>query len=220
MANYVYTRMGIKGSIENLNAFAEKAKEAHKSYYTNFDGKVVEATSQGVLKFWNFISPAPEAQGTYFAYSSVQPANYAEMTFEERVMNSMTFATDGWYDWNIRNWGCKWDASETDVQPIHQIGDTYGLDYSFETAWAIPEGALTAMVEQHPELEFNIWCEEEQGWGATFTGSEGVFTLTQEWDIPNSHADWVSLGDEERCSCNFDQDDRFSDCPNPEDVLA
>jgi hypothetical protein len=84
------------------------------------------------------------------------------------------------------------------------------------------------MVAQHPELDFDFSSEEEQGWGAEYTSSDGddvdengVLTksliMTREWDIPQSHQDYVDLDRE--CNCESEPDDEeywFDDCPRPE----
>jgi hypothetical protein len=74
------------------------------------------------------------------------------------------------------------------------------------------------MVEQHPKLSFTFHCEEEQGWGVEYEGTDGELTVTKEWDIPESHADWEAIDSEDRCVCYWD-DDRsnwYPDCPVPE----
>jgi len=89
------------------------------------------------------------------------------------------------------------------------------------------------MVRQHPELDFDFESEEEQGWGAAYTSSDGddvdengVLTksliLTREWDIPDSHQDYVDRGNEDGCNCQSDDDQEYwyEDCPRPEQNFA
>jgi hypothetical protein len=74
---------------------------------------------------------------------------------------------------------------------------------------------MTAMVEQHPELTFHFYCEEEQGWGGEFSASGGELSETRSWDIPASHADYVALDREDSCACGYDDEEEnwYDDCP-------
>ena len=74
------------------------------------------------------------------------------------------------------------------------------------------------MVEQHPDLSFSIRCEEEQGWGVEFDGTDGELSVTKEWDIPESHGDWDAIDNPDRCVCQWEDDitNWYSDCPRPE----
>jgi hypothetical protein len=72
------------------------------------------------------------------------------------------------------------------------------------------------MVEQFPTLNFKFYCEEEQGWGVEFVGEDGELSVSDEWDIPQSHADYVSRDNEDGCACaqGWDEEDWYDDCPN------
>jgi hypothetical protein len=131
----------------------------------------------------------------------------------------MKFSSDGWYDWNVREWGTKWDACDSDFDDNTE--ETHaGLYYSFNTAWSIPEQVYIAITKQHPELSFQFYAEEEQGWGAEYesrkTDGEPELALTKEWDIPDSHADYVERDRTCNCENDDDQDYWYDDCPRPE----
>ena len=62
-----------------------------------------------------------------------------------------------WYDWNIENWGTKWNAycqSHEDLgYGVHQI--------TFDTAWTAPFPVIAALREKYPEAYFaGHWVEE------------------------------------------------------------
>ena len=61
------------------------------------------------------------------------------------------------YDWQIKNWGTKWNAYETFVQ---QIDDT-NVQYGFDTAWSPPEAWLQVTALKFPKLRFTLKYEEE-----------------------------------------------------------
>jgi len=237
MPNWVYNSMSVSGSKEDLIAFRDKAS---KSYITKHKGKryqdaegnwkydadvEYEQENTAPLSFWNFIEP--ENKDAYFADAhGTKPEGYEAWSMEDKMAYDLKFTGDGWYDWNVRNWGTKWDASDAEITDSTE-DKAACLSYTFQTAWSIPEPVFTAMVRQHPELSFDFECEEEQGWGAEFTSSDGddvdengVLTksliMTREWDIPDSHADYVDRGRECWACDNGDEDDFYEDCPRPE----
>jgi len=230
MPNWVYNHLAVSGKKKDLLAFAEKARQPHESLWTTSEwtwdaeqGKRIETPESerkierkvetpDAISFWNFVRPTDEELPYYFGHK-VKPKDEDDpnATSEQKLAKAMTFGGSDAYDWNIRNWGTKWDAGSDELE--ESLADIVGtLTYRYETAWSIPEPLMTAMVEQHPELVFDFECEEEQGWGATFDGRNGKLSMTKEWDIPESHADWVALGREDSCVCGWG-DETFDDCP-------
>ena len=58
-------------------------------------------------------------------------------------------------DWNIANWGCKWNASETHIDESRCL-------IIFSTPWTCPYDWICASVNRYPELEFNLkWYDED-----------------------------------------------------------
>ena len=232
MPNWVYNTMDISGKKDDLLAFVAKAGLEHQTGFVedsqtwNEKTKSWDAIPEGervikeqfdkpnAISFWNFIRPTDEQLPYYFGQKSVpKPETNDESSILESVLD---FSGDDWYSWNIRNWGVKWDANNDHISygDPEKLKDTDSLGYQFETAWSIPEPVFRAMVEQHPELSFTFGCEEEQGWGAEFSGTNGKLSLIKEWDIPESHADWVALGREDSCMCGWGDDNTFPDCPS------
>lgn len=52
---------------------------------------------------------------------------------------------DNWYDWNLENWGSKWDLSIS-TGSYERDGDTISFD--FDTAWSPPIALYEYMVDQ------------------------------------------------------------------------
>ena len=64
-----------------------------------------------------------------------------------------------WYDWNISNWGTKWDINgsvEVDVEDEDQI------EINFNTAWGPPVEVCEKLRDMFPELGFS-WFYDEPG---------------------------------------------------------
>lgn len=227
MPNWVFNSMTVRGSKSDLVAFRDKAGKPPASGITE-DG-VLEYKSNDTdtagLSFWNFVEPKDKS--AYFGASEYKPEGYDKLSSDEQFAISMKHESDGWYDWNVRNWGTKWDACDVEFDD-NTDEKSASLNYNFQTAWSIPEVVFTAMIQQHPELSFGFSCEEEQGWGAEYTSSKdkdsedenGVrvksLVLEREWDIPDSHADYVDR-DRECWACdNGDPDELYADCPREE----
>ena len=211
MPNWVYNNLTITGDEKAIAEFKELASKPYNTYYEDYKtNQQVEKPHEGAIQFWNFIEP--ENKEVYFGASDYKPEGYNEMSAEEKMAISMQFKSDGWYDWNIRNWGTKWDASD----PNLGTDSPTQLQYSFSTAWSPAEGAYRAMVEKFPTLAFSFECEEEQGWGVEFAGENGELFVVREWDVPNSHADYKDRDNEDGCACaqGWDYEDWYDDCPD------
>ena len=133
MPNWVYNTLKISGDKYQVEAFAERAKQP--GLFT-IDGEAISD-----LSFCNFVRPDASIMDEYWG---TEPRAQA-MSHAERA------TSNHWYDWNIRNWGCKWDAS--DVQA--DITDVQAR-YDYNTAWSPAIEVFYAMVEQFHDLSFEL----------------------------------------------------------------
>ena len=226
MPNWVFTSMTVHGKEEDLRKFMDKAGKSYMTYHKgvwtekedgtkSYDSEAInESLHEAPISFMNFSTP--EDLDAYYGASDYKPEGYDSMSMEERMACAMKFSSDGWYDWNVRNWGTKWDACNPEITNDDPTSGAIG--YRFDTAWSPAEGAFQKMVEQHPELSFKFYNEEEQGWGVEFSGEDGELSVVKEWDIPDSHKDWEDLGQDCR-ACSWyedggDTDDLYDDCPD------
>jgi hypothetical protein len=228
MPNHVYTTLQVNGSPADVEAFIEKAAKPYTSYHKGkqveladgtfkYDADILwEREETDEIMFWNFIRPEDEVLDIYWGRAEEpKPEGYEEMSDTEKFAWKLKFSGNGWYDWNVRNWGTKWDAYDQDGDEEMEVyaSGAASKSYRFATAWGIPEEVFRAMTEQHPELEFYFYSEEEQGWGAEMEGKEGELTTTKTWDIPESHEDHLAL-DRDCWACEGDEeDDWYADCP-------
>lgn len=152
------------------------------------------------FSYWNFVTPPQEAldSGEYWATNGWVDGKESGKT------------QNNWYEFNVREWGTKWDTYDEHVESAPK-----SFFATFSSAWSPPTQVFEAIVEQHPDLEFDFSWEEEQGWGGEAIGAGGHYSETNSWDIPNSHADHVDLGRTDSCSCNHeeDEDEWYDDCP-------
>lgn len=223
MPNWVYTYLVITGAEKDLREFMEKAKTPYVTNYTGgfiekkdgtkeYDETLVrESVIEQPISFWNFKKPT-NLEAYFSSATGENPEGYETWTVEERLAYFLQHQSDGWYDWNIRNWGTKWEATDVELEEYLNYGY---IVYRFNTAWSPPEGAFQAMTEQHLNLHFRFECEEEQGWGVEYESFNGNLSLVREWDIPESHADYRDRDNIDGCICNWedDQSEWYDDCP-------
>jgi len=85
----------------------------------------------------------------------------------------------GGYTWEANHWGCKWGASEPELQCEE---DSF-LSYSFDTPWGPPMEFLKKVSEDWPTLSFEVEYEEPgMGFAGKTEFENGEITLEEEWE--------------------------------------
>jgi len=210
MPNWVFNGLTVEGSPDSVKKMMDQLNTPFVRVHDQWNVKTQQMEKQQVtypnpvFAFWNIIKPTDME-----AYDGPQPKND---NFEE----AMKFKSDHWYDWNVRNWGTKWDVavSSTETNPDTYMEDTVNGEnhvvyYNFETAWSRPMGALTKLSEQYPDLLFTLSYEEETGWGGECELLRGKVISESEYDNMCRNCDGTYL-DEDIVTC-----DDCSDWPCP-----
>lgn len=193
MPNWVGNSMVVTGSKDAIDTFitivgkpvVQKKPDHTEAAYT------VDEVTTSPLSFHNIIPVPNELRDEYYTRADGSaPAN-------------------NWYEWNVRNWGTKWDAVEPSIV---RFGDEE-IGVHFDTAWSPPEPVFATMIEMFPSLSFSITCMEEQGWGVEYESAGGRLAEVREWGIPESHADNAAI--DRTCVCEYEDDTDywFDDCP-------
>ena len=164
MPNWCYNTLLIEAEpqvIAKIKAQLSAPYERKTQDLPSFEWKT--ETVQKDLSFWNIIRPSDDRLGEY--YGTHGYANGGKQGDTEW----------NWYNWNIHNWGTKWDASESELVEESETS----LQYRFDTPWGVAEGALIALSKQYPDIQFDLEYEEETGWGGEveFTNGESVVVL-------------------------------------------
>ena len=126
-------------------------------------------------------------------------------TEEESIAFVVKYGYDNWYDWNVHNWGTKWDI-EAEFDEVSSNENM--MFFSFPSAWSPPTIAIQKLSEMFPVNFQIIYAEEGNGFAGYEIFSEGetmeTFSLTSEnsnkkdWqDFVREHFGWEPEEDEE-----------------------
>lgn len=202
MPNWVYNGLTIEGSPDSVKKLMEQMNTPFVRVHDNWNVKTQQMEKQQVtypnpiFAFWNIVKPT-----NLEAYDGPQPK-------VEDFAEAMKFKSDHWYDWNVRNWGTKWDVavSSTETYPNTTVEDTVNgenhvVHYNFETAWSRPMTALLNLSSQYPDLLFTLSYEEETGWGGECELLRGTVISESMYDNMCRNCDGTYL-DEDIISCD------------------
>jgi len=181
MPNWCFNTVTIKGDKEEIKRVREQLSKPFQM--PNRDWKTDEVTIENinpVFSFWNIVR-VPEDK--LDEYHSVHGFSNGEQTGNTEY---------NWYNWNIREWGTKWDVATEAF--IADEGDDYVV-YSFNTAWSPPAYALNALSAQYPTLEIMNEWEEEQGFGSTMLHKNGEESEFDGYDWKCGDCDYLYVGD-------------------------
>lgn len=102
---------------------------------------------------------------------------------------------ENWYDWNVKNWGSKWDANEFFVE----YEDDTEISLSFSTAWS----QITPIFDELVKRGFSVFAEfRDEGYmfvgeyedGDTIYFETKVCEDCQELDFPNEDCECEGEG--------------------------
>ena len=180
MPNWCYNSLTIEGNADDISAVKSQLNtpftRQHENY--NMQTKQMETKdytfSNPIFSFWNIIKPDNLEE-------------YAKQDdFSKPIEERLQFKGDNWYDWNVRNWGTKWDVAVGDEEQypeteLMEDGETV-LAYRFNTAWGAPLQAIETLSSQYPEIEFELSFEEETGWGGEYIFVDGNSTEIESYE--------------------------------------
>jgi len=195
MSNNVYNTMtitGLSGFITNFKFEMSKPrpydiKEEHTTRRPQDPLRLGYVSKP--FTFWNVIAPPEETFERYFSICGwTGGVNYGDDDDQN------------WYNWNMANWGTKWDAHDIRVVEDYELPDgkaEWIID--FNTANTIPSPVFQALAIKYPELTFNVKSIEEEGWGQSAIHTGGRLIDFKEWDIPKTHGEAQRVWGE--CPC-------------------
>ena len=193
MPNWTMNSVIVSAKTEaELTEFLDFCDQPHTSNHVDWKTgeHVVDENAKGV--FWNFVSPTDTE--AYFAQETRKPAPEGTDLLAE-ISKQFAEGMD-WYNWNVRNWGTKWDITlhRDEIGDFDQNndGDWY-FHWYFDTAWSPAEPAYHAIAKRFPNLEFAYEITEE----ANFFAGKLLFRngelLGEVWVDSPTHHDFMEL---------------------------
>lgn len=125
-----------------------------------------KATDEGALSFARALPTPDQTQFEGMSYSDTKDEpNY-------------------WYNWNVNNWGTKWDLDEeVHVEWKNNEDGTSMAFYTFDSAWAPPTDWLAYVAPLYPELNMKIeYREDGMGFAGILGFHHGEEVENQYWE--------------------------------------
>lgn len=198
MPNWVYNSLTITAdttSSEELRDLAKLVKQLSRKYTTTTSDFLTGKPDKTVTN---------EISEPFLLWNIVKPSGSDLQSYRKSLVESSS--SPFWYDWNINNWGTKWEVADVTFTEVNSSC----VKYTFTTAWETPVIALQSLSTQYPELDIELEWEEEQGFGAVYNMKNGGVIISKEWAIPSSHADMRERDRE--CYCETWDEQAFHDC--------
>jgi hypothetical protein len=206
--------VGFDGNAEMKEFLSLVGKEVPSGWVENDKGEQTELRYEdsGGFSFLAFVAPPADKIEEYFGKKGWENG--------EEVGNTEY----NWYNWNLSNWGCKWDCNDVCVYTEESESPSF-FQVQFQTPWSPPEQFLENLMNKFTSLDITLNWEEEQGFGAEWSASdpdengERSIVIEEQWDIPDSHADYTERDRECQCSWDNDPNDWYEDCPDRAEAL-
>jgi hypothetical protein len=185
MPNYVIHKVKISGSVETISKVKKQiinTKDENGNVFPFSFQSIIPRpvslnipASSGVLDGIDYIkgniSEKKKIEARYATYTDGKNHLKEHIRLAEIALDNIKkYGYKDWSDWNIDNWGTKWDAHDPYVETTD---DEIMLE--FTTAWSTPEPVFLKLAEQYPDLMINIdYADEDMGFNCgTYSYADG-----------------------------------------------
>jgi hypothetical protein len=120
----------------------------------------------------------------WFDFFLPTPSELNDVTSPNRDGNSaeqlrLKYGASDWYDWNVSNWGCKWNCSAQNVERY----DENTISFTFDSPWA-PPGTLYRRIADGEFGEYDVTADYlEEGMGFVGRFSDGFDDYYEYTDL-------------------------------------
>lgn len=207
MPNWTTNKLVITGNEQDIDSLIKQVRAPYQSPHD--ENPENDETIEGEFLLWNIIRPLNINAYLGKDKEEAEPMS-AQDIFSESGMASLfeKFNRDvetknDWYNWNIRNWGTKWEINDSWRNEVSATR----VEYEFQTAWSPPVDALDKLAEQYPRLAFTMRYIDE---GSFFCGESqwNNGERIAEIDLAINHDTMVEFwGKCYTCDVDFNGDD-------------
>ena len=199
MPNWSFNTIALQGSKESVHQFIKEGLKnsnlkSTKDISKDFDLLVEKAKTKesvelnkgaldglGEIVYNNTLTartflPMPD---TFLTHDTT---NYASKYPEVADAQKKKYGAVGWYDYNIKTLGTKWNFELENIT-LQDLGeDKYRITFTCQTAWSIPENWLITMSHVVPNLQIGISAVEESN-AYAFCGYVGSGSIIDYADV-------------------------------------
>ena len=183
MPNWASSKVTLIGDYDTVTEIKNRLATPYTTPWageTNWDNTTIPAEQvEGVFLLWNIVKP--DNLDTYLerdkkAFEQIVKADPDLVELDKADKTSKPFDTqealvqilqerktsDDWYNWNVRNWGTKWEITEK-ASVFYEMPTDTGLEicYRMESAWSPPAEALDHLARQYPDITINLSSIDE-----------------------------------------------------------
>ena len=180
--------MTIQGPKEQVDSIKNRLNKPYTKKHDNWNME----TQQMEVKTYKYSNPV-------FAFHNIYNHIEAGIADEEYIKQpdytlpieeAMKFKGNFWYDFNVREWGTKWDVAvsddnaypDTELLEHKSEGEDQWLVYRFNTAWSPPAPAMEKLSALVPNCVVTLEFEEETGWGGEYEFVNGQMTAESSYE--------------------------------------
>ena len=183
MPNWASSKVTLIGDYDTVTEIKNRLATPYTTPWAgepNWDNTTIPAEQvEGVFLLWNIVKP--DNLDTYLerdkkAFEQIVKADPDLVEIDKADKTSKPFDTkealvqilqerktsDDWYNWNVRNWGTKWEITEK-ASVFYEMPTDTGLEicYRMESAWSPPAEALDHLARQYPDITINLSSIDE-----------------------------------------------------------
>lgn len=166
MPNYCENEITVKGQKKDVVKFFGKCKGECFSFndFIPIPKTFLDYDTTNKIRPRDAVTRTTDGKCVPLFNSDEEYDKYVNGYNEAKEYQKKTYGVVGWYDWNIQNWGTKWDACDSpDVKDIMRMipksakdDEVVSVSFFFDTAWDECDRFLFGVARMFPELEFNL----------------------------------------------------------------
>lgn len=174
MPNFSFNTIAVKGKREHVIAWLNKARKFHVSPNVSNKHliKILNTMSNSGygLSLHSFV-PIPKTykhfdttndllKRDFFKGTDKEYAKYVKGYKKAKRYQMKMYGVVGWYDWNKKFLGCKWNSFFFNWS-IRENNDDFILIFNCDTPWNYPNAWIETMQSQNDNLTFFCRAQEE-----------------------------------------------------------